>query len=58
MAATVTGVKTPMTTGPNGEKRPKDAAACAHHVFKIATGELPNDTPKKVPPRRKARASA
>ena len=39
--------KVPMTTGPNGEKRPRDPMACAHHVFRIAIGELPNDSPRK-----------
>ena len=36
-----------MPTGPNGEKRPAGAAACAQHVFKIMVGELKNDTPKR-----------
>ena len=29
-----------MTTGPNGEKRPRDPIACATMVAKIATGEI------------------
>lgn len=40
-------MKQSRTIGPNGEKRPASAAACAQHVFKIMVGELPNDTPKR-----------
>lgn len=29
-----------MPTGPRGEKRPKDPAACGVMVAKIATGEI------------------
>ncbi len=29
-----------MPKGPNGEKRPADANACAHMVVQIATGEI------------------
>lgn len=48
MAATENEMKTPMTTGPGGVKRPRDPAACALHVVRIATGELPNDSPRKA----------
>ena len=35
------------TTGPNGEKRPKDPIARAVHVARIATGEIEEVLPEK-----------
>ena len=35
------------TTGPNGEKRPKDPIARAVHVAKIATGEIEETLPEQ-----------
>ena len=32
-----------MPKGPNGQKRPADANACAVHVARIATGEVEED---------------
>ncbi|MDE2848117.1 MAG: hypothetical protein OXO51_15525 [Gemmatimonadota bacterium] len=37
-----------MPTGPNGEKRPADANACARMIVQIATGEI-EDTRHKSP---------
>ena len=34
-----------MPTGPNGEKRPADSNANAVLVAKMATGEIPKDSP-------------
>ena len=43
-----------MTTGPNGEKRPRDPIACATMVAKIATGEIEEVYAK--PQKRKRRS--
>lgn len=42
-----------MPKGPNGERRPADAHACAIAVARIATGEI-EDTPGAAPGRRRS----
>lgn len=42
-----------MPKGPQGQKRPADANACAVMVAKIATGEI-EDTPRVAPGRRRS----
>ena len=39
-----------MPKGPQGQVRPSGTAACAAHVVKIATGELPRDEVELPPP--------
>ena len=43
-----------MTTGPQGQKRPRDVVGCAVHVAKIATGQIDETEPTANPKEKRA----
>ena len=45
-----------MPIGPNGERRPQSDTSCAVHVMKIATGEIEEKRPPRLP-RKQARTA-